>query len=378
MIQRLSAFFIYLAFTFSLLAIQKNWILQAWENSPLDRGGKTQFLAGIAWCALSTLLAKPENLKTLDIKAIPFFVISLIGIGFAYIIDTASAAVYSSILAGLSLIWLMKGTRIAVIASTGAGLSLLGAPTAIYLIDIFRINLGINFINAKDLQLTLSLLIIALMPVFFLIAKRAATAGAKGPAIGYLLSASVIITGFTAGNHQASLGPSFSLNLKEYAVGHWLGADIELSQGEATFFKDSTYNKRIYAKADGTAVALLNISSDNIHQLHTPEYCWTGSGWQVTERRTLSANQSSNPLPASTTFLKLRREDTELSLIYWFSNEELSTGDIADLRIHSKLFSDTSQHLTIVSSMNNQPGQATASVIEFLQDSQEYNSGGEG
>jgi hypothetical protein len=343
-----------------------DWILSAWKNSPLDSTGRYQFILGIFWSIMATGLMKPETMPGIDLKAIPFFLVSLLVLAGALILDINSMAVYASLLSILSFIWLIKGTRIAVVAFPGIGMAFLSAPTAVYFLDQLRLLAGINILDAKNIQVIASLLVLLITPLAILIAKKANSAGNKGMLAGYLFSVSIFAGGLIAGQTTANVGPPYHLALENNMLQDWLGADISLTPAEQHFFSGANYQKRVYAKPDGKAVAILTISTDDMHRLHTPEYCWTGGGWQVTQRQSLPPEKDFNPLPAAVTYLTLKRNNTELSLLYWFSDQNHSTGEISDLRLTTPFNQRQTTRLFIVSSLNPNDKNHQQTVTDFL------------
>lgn len=333
---------LYLISISALLFAYQDWLIRAWLESPLDREGRYQFVFGIFATSFVGVFAKPDTMGRLDFKALPFVLIMLVSYLLSGWLNINSAAVISAMLFSWSLIWLFKGTRIALVALGFTLIAVLGAPAVTFILDLARVKVGIEQLDATETRRLVTLSVLLSLPLLMLMAKRATTLGHKGRFVGYVASVSVLLMALTNAQREESKGPLFRLPTDLYTVDSWIGADIELNPGEARLFGESNYLKRIYTRTDGGSVSLLKVVSDNIHDIHTPEYCWTGSGWQVIERTPLKDGEESW-LPAAATQLTLRQNKRDLTIVYWFTNGEFSTGEVSDLRLWDR-FSDSKHY----------------------------------
>jgi exosortase/archaeosortase family protein len=65
-----------------------------------------------------------------------------------------------------------------------------------------------------------------------------------------------------------------------YVIGDWIGRDIALTSGEMKLYGDGRTVKREYRNGD-TVVWLFQVDTPNRRSIHSPEYCYLSSGWQV-------------------------------------------------------------------------------------------------
>lgn len=97
-----------------------------------------------------------------------------------------------------------------------------------------------------------------------------------------------------------------------YYINDWEGFDLN-SEGNEVL-------NRLYKK-DDLAAGLMVISSQGKRQnIHTPEYCQFGIGWDVLSRETITFSDV-NSHEKSVSKLKLVRDDSVREFIYWFQSE---------------------------------------------------------
>ena len=365
MIGPAAAFFYFLATTILLIPYHE-WLLTAWLESPLDREGRYQFILGILAVAVTTFFPKPANMPMTDFKAWPMIMASFTGYLIASWININSLAVIFALLTAWSLVWLIKGTRIAVVGFGFTSIAILGAPTVTYLIDLLRVRIGLSQIEAIDARRIVTIFIIILLPLLYLFARRVSSLGHKGRLVGYMLSLSILMGALVTAQRDENIGPTYLLNSDRYAFSDWIGADIELTPGEARLFSESNYLKRIYSHRDGSSVAFLKVIAENVHDIHTPEYCWTGSGWQVIERNALNYSPENRIVPAAATQLRLRQGNEELEIVYWFSNGEHSTGEISNLRLLDKFSGVGKYNLQILTGLNSPNDIPIETIANFI------------
>ncbi|MEM7252237.1 MAG: exosortase C-terminal domain/associated protein EpsI [Pseudomonadota bacterium] len=114
-----------------------------------------------------------------------------------------------------------------------------------------------------------------------------------------------------------------------YVLNQWVGADVALDPFEEQLFGSGRVLKRGYRlrELNDTAVpiGLLAVQTfGDRHAHHPPEYCYTGSGWEVSDRPAIPWLVPNGGTPAS---IVVEREanggkrEREL-VIYWFTDGE--------------------------------------------------------
>jgi hypothetical protein len=153
-----------------------------------------------------------------------------------------------------------------------------------------------------------------------------------------------------------AFGPPLALAGDQLRFGPWLGAEIPVTPAERRLFAGSTrLSKRLYSSRDGQRVSVLVVESDDVHDLHTPEYCLSGSGWQLSRDRPLRAEDGlvfGATVPAAGALAAARGEH-RLAGVYWFGSDERSTDDIAGLRLQRRLSPDGPWRLTLVTALGD-------------------------
>jgi len=196
--------------------------------------------------------------------------------------------------------------------------------------------------------------------------------GAPRPAItAYAVAALVGAAGLALALHPPAYGPPVALVEDEWAFGSWLGADIPVSPAEQRLFADSRrLSKRLYSTRDGRQVSVLLVESDNVHDLHTPEYCLSGSGWRLSRDEALRDADGLGfgaEAPAAGV-LTAARGRQRLSGVYWFSSPQRSSGDLAGLRLQRRLTPGQRYSMTLVTAVGDADASAERALGDFVRE----------
>ena len=102
-----------------------------------------------------------------------------------------------------------------------------------------------------------------------------------------------------------------------YLLGDWTGKKQSVPgnvQGSKVWF-------RTYLKDEKLVEVIITSSGGNRHHLHPPEYCLTGSGWKISEKKT-SKYTFSNSKEYEIGELALKREGATRHFIHWYTDGE--------------------------------------------------------
>jgi exosortase/archaeosortase family protein len=106
-----------------------------------------------------------------------------------------------------------------------------------------------------------------------------------------------------------------------YYINNWEGFDLH-SKGHVVL-------NRLYKK-DGVSAGILIISSQgNRKNIHTPEYCQFGLGWNVSSREKIILNDTSLG-SKNASKLELLKEGSSREFIYWFESESYQCATYSD------------------------------------------------
>ena len=113
-----------------------------------------------------------------------------------------------------------------------------------------------------------------------------------------------------------------------YILNNWEGFDLQVNDKELI--------KRIYTKGS-ESVGLMIISSEgDSKNIHTPEYCQFGIGWEVTSRQQIQySNTKFSDLKA--TKLKLKQEGLSREFIYWFQSDDFTCATYSEFIAHNTM-----------------------------------------
>jgi hypothetical protein len=321
------------------MASSMGWIIEAWRSSPLDAWGWLFMIAAAAWAVMVLTLVPrrgDDASQGPDAAGWPLLAgVILLALG-GLLLDLRVVVAAAGLGFGWSLAWLLLGRAAGVLLLPSLLLALLGLPTLGFLLARFWGAAGL----APVPVLLLKAIVAAgtLLAGLLLLWRRRR---GRLPLPGPLQSAyAVVLAAATAGLLVAldppAFGPPLALAEDQWRFGDWYGAEIPTAPSERRLFGDSRrLSKRLYATKDGGRVSVLVVESDDVHDLHPPEYCLSGSGWVIGSAD--SGGADALPLAAAAAEISAIRDDQRLAGVYWFSSASRSTPDLSGLRLQSRL-----------------------------------------
>ena len=127
-----------------------------------------------------------------------------------------------------------------------------------------------------------------------------------------------------------------------YFLNGWSGKDLEILENDSIYFGKNNIIYREYSKIDNKTQApielLITLSGGDRHKNHPPEFCQTGSGWQISSKKLI--NSSTNSL-RSLTMLHLKSGNKDKYMLYFFSSENSEESNYSKM-----MFSDITSRLT--------------------------------
>jgi hypothetical protein len=371
----------------ALLAPSLPWIQRAWRTSPLDAWGWVFLLLGVLWWLLVLDLATPapaaDRRRSLDHAGWPvlglFAVIGLLGL----LLDVRVAQAVAALGIGWACGWLLLGGRLALLLAPALMLGLLALPTTGYVLQLGLAALAERLLpqpggtaGAAGVMLLKAVIASAALLLGLLLAwlaRRGRLAPPRPVTAAYGAAAALALLGLLAALNPPAFGPPLALADDEWAFGPWLGAEIPVTAAERRLFADSrSLSKRLYSTRDGQRVSVLLVESDDVHDLHTPEYCLSGSGWSLLRDVPLAAGDAPqlefrHPAPAAGALTAVRGGQ-RLAGVYWFGSDARSTDDIAGLRLHRRLHGDGPWRMILVTAVGDSARSPEPVLRRFVRD----------
>ncbi|WDE98547.1 exosortase/archaeosortase family protein [Lentisphaera profundi] len=113
-----------------------------------------------------------------------------------------------------------------------------------------------------------------------------------------------------------------------YILNNWEGFDLEVNDQELI--------KRIYTKGSESAGLMIISSEGDSKNIHTPEYCQFGIGWEVSSRQQIQySNTKFSDL--NVTKLKLKQEGLSREFIYWFQSDDFTCATYSEFIAHNTM-----------------------------------------
>jgi len=360
--------------TLALLAPSLPWIWQAWRVSPLDAWGWVFLLLGVLWGFLVVDLGLPDApavarspmVRGLDHAGWPALA-GFVALGVAgVLLDVRVVMAGAALGIGWGLAWLLLGGRLALLLLPALVLGWLALPTTGYLsqqawVSLSRLispALGVGLGPAGVLLLKAGVALLALLLGLLLgwLARRGSLPVPRIAASAYVIALGAALLGLLVASHPPALGPSVALAEDRMAFGPWLGAEIPVSPAEQRLFGASRrLSKRLYGSRDGERVSVLLVESNDVHDLHTPEYCLGGSGWRLSRDEPLRPEDDlafGGVAPAASV-LAAARGAQRLAGVYWFASAVRSTDDLASLRLQRRLAADKNWRMILVTAIGD-------------------------
>ena len=339
------------------------WIKQAWAYSPLDKAGPLFAAVGVGWALLVGVLAKGYG-RSFDPTAWPIVLLALLGacIGEFFNINVLQAG--AGVVFSWGLAWALYGASTGLLLLPSVVCLVLALPTTSYLIGVLWRMFGLAPVPGPAVKVGCVLIALGLGSIGIAL-QRGGRSLSPGPmATTYGVLALLALGGVLLALRPPAFGPPVRLDEQQWAFGRWLGAEIPSSPIEQRLYKDYRLSKRSYASNQGHLVVVLIVESDDVHKLHPPEYCLSGSGWQV-EQSGLST-WAFGHIAAVAAGLRASRDGSELKAVYWFSSRSRSTADLVGLRLRSGLVPDEPFTLYMVTAIAAVKASSEHVLADFL------------
>jgi hypothetical protein len=314
------------------------WLLGAWQSSPID--GTIEPLLAVLAVGWAVLVSRRVcgSTRCVHLGALPVVLLSCLIAGAGLWLD-----IYVTQLAGIlgmlwSLTWVISGTELALLSIPWLGWSLLALPTSTFNLGQLAAFAGFDGISGVTFKLMLVLLLGGVGLVLLIAKKGGWQPRMKSLTTTYLAVAISAISAVSFAFQPSLFGPALQMDTTRYGFGNWVGMEISTSSAEQQSYNNAHIRKRLYADNQGNQIVALFVTASNIHQLHNPEYCLTGSGWRIQ-----SHEQNLWPTGSAATSVKAiraTRNNTRLTSLYWFSSSTRSSLDIAGVRLQHQLDAD--------------------------------------
>ena len=349
----------------ALIAPSARWIRDAWENSPQDSPGPWFACLALAWWAVVALSVRTVH-ERFEPSALPLVVLWVLIGASGIVFDVNLLVAVAGVGTSWALAWGLYGSTAGLLLVPSLAAALLALPTTGYLIDELWLSTGL--VSPGDLiskTAICGLLMLAGATGLVLhIRGRHAAVGALATTYGVL--GLLAVAGLFMAFRPPQFGPPVRLDEADWVFGSWLGAEIAATPSEQRLFSQSRLSKRAYARPDGRRVAVLIVESEDVHRLHAPEYCLTGSGWRM-KHRASSPWSVGNPTAAAAELAASRGVD-ELKSVYWFTSDSRSTTDLTGLRLQSRLAPREAFTLYMVTAID-ETGEGSDQILsDFLGD----------
>ena len=323
----------------ALLIYKGDWLYAGWMHSPLDKNGPV-FLLLFLGLTLAGIPAVRRVKSKCDYTAAPFIVAALIALLAAFWVDINLAFFLSLILLGLGLSWLLWGWA-TFLWIVPAGLVLvLSLPTTTFVAGLFANELpGLGTLSGLQTKSLLAGLFSVAFGVSSLYLYKTARPWARRSAFFFAAAVLACTSTLAAVAHTSPRGPAFRPLFNRMRMAEWSGTRIEPAPAEKRFFRDIETDKMIFFnQANEEITALVVNSGGNIHKIHPPEYCLTGSGWQIADRLNRSIAVGKDDVPVK--FISANRAGQRILGCYWFSSDAFSTSSYFTFRKACRQYSN--------------------------------------
>lgn len=346
-----------------LLMPSYRWIATAWQTSPQDASGWVFAQLALAWWLLIALMESGKA-KHIALAAMPFLLLSGVLGGIGFVFDIRAAIAGAALATLWSVAWAILGTTSALLLLPSLLIGMLALPTSGFLVDQTWLLISAETVSSLKLKALISTVILVFGGFSLLMTRQR-----RVPDISPLLSSYGVLAVLSVGSllfafQPPNFGPPAHLDQERWAFGDWLGAEISVTPAEQRLFERARLSKRAYAKPDGSRVAVLIVEADDIHRLHAPEYCLTGSGWQMGQRERSPWVVGHRETAAA--LLTASRQGDHLKSVYWFSSASRSTTDLMGLRLQNRLAPQESFTLYMVTAIDNSGAGSVQTLQAFL------------
>ena len=346
----------------ALITPSATWIGQAWRDSPLDRPGPLFAGLALAWWLVVIILRRPRP-QGFEPSSWPLIALwSMIGAAGLHL-DVNVLVAAAGIGLAWALAWGLYGSSVGVLLTPSLITGLFALPTTSYMLDKIWLSVGLASPGSLTVKIIISaLLLLGGTGLLLHLAGRAISV--RPTTTIYAVLTVVALSGLLLAFRPPQFGPAVRLDEGRWAFSDWLGAEISTTPLEKQLYRRSRLSKRAYARPDGRRVAVLIVESDDVHRLHAPEYCLSGSGWRMEQRD--SSPWSVGKPAAAAARLMASRGTQELKGVYWFSSDSRSTTDLTGLRLQSRLMPKESFTLYMVTAIGAEGEESDRVLSDFL------------
>jgi hypothetical protein len=346
--------------TLALLGPSAPWVLTAWRASPLDAQGWIFAALAVVWWNLVMPLGRTRE-TGIDHSAWPILILGVcVGAAGLYF-DVRLMVAIGALGVIWGVTWALCGAALGMVFAPALLCGVFALPTTTFLLGRGLLALGLPAAYALPLKAVLAALAL-LLGLGLLIAHVRGWSPRVRPAVtGVAVLAAVAAGALGVAMNPPELGPPARLDEAQWTFGTWIGAEIAASPNEQSMFEDCRLSKRIFAGRKGERVSVLIVESEDVHRIHSPEYCLSGSGWQVQGRA--RAPWTLGPKATAAETLTATRGGQSIKGVYWFSSPSRSTLDLAGLRLQSRLAPGEAFTLYLVTVLEA-PGQDQDQVLQ--------------
>jgi hypothetical protein len=314
------------------------WLYDAWSNSPID-GTIEPLLALLAviWAALVSRRVD-AGARAVHLGALPVVLLSSTIAGAGYWLDIYVLQLAGTLCILWSLTWVVSGTELALLGIPWLGWSLLALPTSTFMLGQVTSSVGFDSISGFTPKLITALLLGGAGIVLLTAKKIGWQPSIRSLTTTYLAVAISAMSAVSFAFQPSLLGPALQIDTTRFGFGNWVGMEVSTSSAEQRLYQNTHLSKRLYADNQGNQIVVLFVTASDIHQLHNPEYCLTGSGWRIQnhERNLWHIGAAATPIKA----IRATKNNKKLTSLYWFSSSTHSSIDIAGVRLQHQLDAD--------------------------------------
>ncbi len=347
---------LYLPFLKDLIS---SWLGSRWDNS--NKLGFIYFILPLLIAVYQSYYYKTkitiDNIWTKKAE-IALITISLILGIFSKLINVNMIGGFGVITAIIALILLYTDLRNTIILLPILFLPILGFPRIILRIEnIIPLNFTVNPEIVRMLLfvsiLTIQILTRFLCTKYHVYSSRAYPSSQKSKNTTitklkeYLLYSSITALTITLlipvhiAHEKESLITTENINIP-YFLNGWSGKDLKTQESDSKYFGKNNIIYREYSKTgdktQSTVELLLTLSGGDRHKNHPPEFCQSGSGWQIKSKNVITSTANN---PRHFTLLDLETGDKEKYMLYFFSSENSEESNYSKM-----MLSDITSQLT--------------------------------
>jgi hypothetical protein len=356
-----------LLYTVGIVAIARHyqWLYDAWKNSPID-GTIEPVLAlfAVIWAALVSRRVDVSD-RAVHWGALPVVLLSSIIAGTGHWLDVYVLQLAGTLCILWSLTWVISGTELALLGVPWLGWSLLALPTSTFMLGQVASFVGFDSMAGFSLKLILAILLSSAGIVLLTAKKSGWQPRIKSVTTTYCAVVVSAIWALSFAFQPSLLGPALQMDTTRFGFGDWVGMELSTSSAEQQLYQNTQLTKHLYADNEGHQIVVLFVTASDIHQLHNPEYCLTGSGWRIQSHERDLWRQGATDIPIKA--IRATRNNKKLTSLYWFSSSTHSSIDIAGVRLQHQLDADGPVTLYQLSTLEDSQEVSDRMLKQFLE-----------